>query len=872
MCRNVEQTIKTRDILNCHSPILTCALISETLKFISDYSVKNKYRCLKLINDLFTFCKSIQISKNDEKYIKYLMTQKDLRGRTVFQIAAENNFFLILETPEIGTIVKKLWNGKVTNNGILSSSSFQKYLDESTTILNNPFDRFDEVDINKPYFYQLCSWTESCSLRYWPESISTILLIIIYNLYIFFLVNDGHIMTSLKEPNFPSRIRILLYVYIAWILCIFFNILNQIIFCLFVKRSFKFDLWRSVEILLLLAAFALLIEPNELFGSNDYNGNLLKSDEASDFPFLVRGIILSLNDILVWLRITGILLTFKEIGPLIRMISLLSLKTLKYLLVYAIYLAGFSTIFVSLFYRDSVLFSSFKDSIFNLFGGFINNFNVFEFKNYKFLGAIITVFYVTLSGMMLTNLLIASLTNVYKSLSYYVDVSHRSVLITYYRRYKWDEDYGFLILLSTPFNFINIFFLPAYLFLSKRFSKEKLNKVICRIYFILFYFPAILMMSFLYNLILLPVIYFKGILDSLIHEFISRNFLFAIISNIFKWILFGPFFLTIIIMRDHYIMICNVFKNHEIPLSEKKRIKKYITNDDVICLVKFIHKRTKENQNNLHTLFIDFLNYQQEKKAENDNMIKERSYYIEKISSFSKKNLSNKSSYILKTNSKKKNIKNIKRIKDYNNYNDNENNEDFVNNYVKRNIIIIEILENFLIDDGSDNYIVDIQKFKMLLPNIWYIDDRYLKRLVFTQISSLNRAVNNLNCKKNNFLRYELLNQTTNCMSKLDRCLDGIHDFNNDDLEDKQFYGDLVDLLVKIGGDLREYEEKLKKDKYLSRQMTMRKNSIIKEKEENNRRNSLFKGKEESFLKNITKINNNKDNGNVRRISQFMDK
>ena len=140
-----------------------------------------------------------------------------------------------------------------------------------------------------------------------------------------------------------------------------------------------------MEILLLFAAFALLIEPNEYFGSLDSNGNLLKSDEISDTPFIIRGVILSINDILVWLRITGILLTFKEIGPLIRMISLLSLQTLKYLIVYSIYLAGTTTIFVSLFYRDSILFSSFKDSIFNLFGGFINNFNVFEFKNPSFI-------------------------------------------------------------------------------------------------------------------------------------------------------------------------------------------------------------------------------------------------------------------------------------------------------------------------------------------------------------------------------------------------------------------------------------------------------------------------------------------------------
>ena len=45
------------------------------------------------------------------------MTQKDSRKRTVFQICSDNAFLEVLQCPEIGTIVGKMWNGKISYNG-----------------------------------------------------------------------------------------------------------------------------------------------------------------------------------------------------------------------------------------------------------------------------------------------------------------------------------------------------------------------------------------------------------------------------------------------------------------------------------------------------------------------------------------------------------------------------------------------------------------------------------------------------------------------------------------------------------------------------------------------------------------------------------
>jgi len=821
LCKNIQKSIKSRDILNCHSPILTCMLLCEFFKQIGELSVKNNPLCKKLIEELCSFCKSIQKSNPNEKYIRYLMTQKDLRRRTAFQIAAENNFYQVLETPEIGVIVNKMWNGRLTSDGIFASSSFFKYLEESPTKLNNPFERFEEMDYSKCYFYQLCLWTESCSMRYWPESISTILLILLYNLYLYFLVNSGNVMTNFQDLNL--YLKNILICYILWTVCININLIIQYIFCIFVKRKFYFDLWGIIEIFMMIFAFFLLLDTNKIFGTTNENGILLPSTETSDLAFIVRALLLAINDICVWMRVTGILLTFKNLGPLLRMISLLSLQTAKLIIVFSVYITCFAGIFTAIFYRDSDNFSSFSVTFTTLFGGFINNFDNFSFRTYTVFGPIMLTCYVTFSGIMLTNLLIALLSNVYRSLSLVVDASHRSVLITYYRRYKWDSQYGFMILLTTPLNVINIIIIPVFVFLSKKISVQVLNNKICKIYFIIFYFPIMLLISIIKNLILLPFCYLKGVIETLINEFYSLNSLPAKICNIIKWNLLGPLFLFMIFIRDYVYIIFNIFTKIDIPSTEKNRIKNLITNEDVILLLQFIHNRSKEDQNDLHTLFINFLYFEQEKKAEKDNIIKEKSYYIDKINSIALKNkryLKKSSSYFAISKARKMMHRDIinhsKKLinSDINSINNNKLNKDIdnSNNYVKRNIIVIEILENFLIDDGSDNYIVDIQKFKMLLPKTWHIDDRYIKRLVFTEITSLNRAVNNLKStkKKNVFLQYKLLNKITNSMNKLDKYIDDANDKitvikENEDYKEKEFYYEITDLLVKVSSDLSDF-------------------------------------------------------------------
>lgn len=899
----MQRVIKTRDILNCHSPLLTCILICEFTKQVGESSVRHQSLCSKLTADLTSFCKNIQDSNPNEKYIKFIMTQKDLRGRTVFQIAAENSFYLVLQTPEIGTIVKKMWNGRLVYDSFVYSSSLYRFLEDSSMRLADPFNHFEEREISKSYFYQFSLWKESCSMRYWPESISTICLIVIYNLYIYFLVNSNQIM--FKYTDLDSRIKFLLYLYIGWTWCINYNIFNQFLFCKLVKRKFIIDLWGTLEIFLSIFSLLLLVDTNDIFGVYEQTNkekNLIKSDEMSDFPFIFRGVILSINDILVWMRITGILLTFKVIGPLIRMISLLSMQTAKYLIVYCLYITCFVGIFTAIFYNTSEQFSSFSITFTTLFGGFINNMDAFSFTKHQFFGAIFLIFYVTISGIMLINLLISHLSNVYRSLSLQVDASHRSVLISYHRRYKWNNEYGFMLLLTTPINIINLLVVPIFLLFKKySYNIELLNSKISQIYYMVFYFPFMILSTFFFNLTLIPISYLKGIFNTLMLEKQSKRAYTTKFFNLLFWIICGNFSLFIVVIKDVYYLFESIFNSFDLVSSEKDRIRKYIIDDDVIMFLQFIHGRSKEDQNDLHTLFIDFLLFEQEKKAERDALIKEKSYYIEKINNAAQRNSKSKakrtsSAYFMASKSRmeqinrrsentgyRNSINNLrlfgpnhnfphKSIRNANNSNSNISNnssgskkppEKVSGTFVNRNIIIIEILENFLIDDGSDNYIVDIEKLKILLPKTWNIDNSYIKRLVYTDITSLNKAVNKLKSSKNAILREQLLNKITSSTMELDKSVDFFKNMNShnnrdmsnmnvkenirsqynsnnntntnnnfsinnhpknnlyflnnnsynvaDEYDEKQFYEDYLDLLLRISGNLKLTIEENKK-------------------------------------------------------------
>jgi len=208
-------------------------------------------------------------------------------------------------------------------------------------------------------------------------------------------------------------------------------------------------------------------------------------------------------------------------------------------------------------------------------------------------------------------------------------------------------------------------------------------------------------------------------------------------------------------------MLGSIFIKADNKPSVMNRFKEFIKPDEVVIFLNFIHSRKPEESNDIHSLFMDYLLFEQKKKIENNSKLKEKAEYMSKLNS------------VIKPRNNENKANAYSKLSILANQNDKINkSEKTSSSYIKKNFIIIEILENFLFDEGSNNGMIDIDKLKLLLPKSMNIDNAYIKRLVHTDLSSLNKAVNKLKSKKNLFLHYQILNKIVQSAIRLDKEID----------------------------------------------------------------------------------------------------
>ena len=795
LCKNIMKTIKTKEILNCHSPILTSLLLIEFVNQIKQDSITNAISCEKVINELKIYCKSIQDSNQEESYLNYLMKQKDTKGRNSFQIACQNDILILFENPEIGTIVKKMWDGTISNNGFLAASSMHRYLIDDKKPAD-PFFTFDELDKNKVYFFQLIVWIDSCSLRYYPIVLSHFATVVIYNCFIWLLASYGEILNNYNELSF--KLKILILCYLSLMTGQFFsNILYFIFMIIKKKKKKKKKIKKKIEededvddeedeneenngalmnlsffsrLFQYICSWLILVDTKKIAAEYSYNQNLnfifhsviydlqipiLKEvkEEVETYitskAFMIRVFILSINDIIAWFRFFGVLFPFKEIGPVLIMILSMGYLLLKYILIIVLFLICCASIFTAIFGNHSNQFRSLVTSIITLFGGFLNDFNLRDYEdNYKEFGSVILMIYISISSVLLVNLLIAILSNEYEKKAKIVNATHRSVLIKYYKQNKWDEEYGYLIFLSPPFCLINLIIWPFKIIFKK--ERKIFNIYITRFYYLLFYFPLIIIIFTIFTILLVPLCYIKGIITMIRYQSELKTIKIKKFFNIFKWFFIGIFFLFFIYLRDIFLCFRYVFEYPKnLKQNDLSRIHNNITNKDIVIFLKFIHSLKENDKKDIHSLFMSYLQYEESKKL--NEKLKKKSEYLKKV-----ENEQNEKS-------------DIKKIIFY------DNNKNVVKKYtsiIRKNLMILEFLENFIVVDEHGNEKVEIDIMKKLFPLTMKIKNNHLRRLLYHNIHSVYLVITKLNSDKDNFNQYQIINKIISCAQKLDKDID----------------------------------------------------------------------------------------------------
>ncbi len=788
LCNNITKIIKTKDILNCHSPILTCLLLLEFIKHIQYLSSSDTNKCQKVSGLLIEFCKSVQESIHDESSISYLMKQKDTRKRTVFQIVSDNHLYQLLETPEIGTVIKKMWDGVLNSNGIKMTSSIYRFLFNYKKF-SNPFNSLQGINSNKVYFFQLSSKLDGCASRINEIGLYSILMAVIFTIFIYILNNNDEVLNNFEEIS--TEAKIFFFIYIALVHILIYNLLIETIFLYLTNRKLRLEVWGYLDLLLLIAAWLCILDTKRFTGEYlDDNLsesakdliwsiqlpilNNLKLEDPSlstQVSFWIRIFILSINGFIVWSRMTGVLLNYRKIGTVIRTIFTMCRILFKYIFIIIFFMACCAGIFTCLFNRHSEQFRDFSTSVISLFGAFLNDFNCYGFDgNYQAAGSVILLIYVCIASVLFINLLIVIISHGFQEINKVVESSHRAVLINYCKKYKWDKKYGYLIFLSPPFNLVALPALIVNFFCTKIFRSFKLkdnylaqkqfNIYTTRFFFIITYFPFYIIVFCIYSILLVPFAYIKGIIEMVVYLSKIKN------SKLFKyyyfmvWVFFGIIFLFYIIIRDIYLCFIYMFVEIERKDDEFLRMTKNLTDQDVVNVLKFIHSpKAMEAKGDVHSMFVGYLDFERE-EMEN----------IKSLPELKRENtikLSKMNTKLVKSDTKiqdmQKSITKNFLI---------QNDQIDMTTKIRKNLMMIETLENFVInDDNITPSSVNVNKMRKLLPLVYNVKKKHYSRLVYSHVSVLGE-MSKIEENKINFRQYLLTKQIIDCAINIDKQID----------------------------------------------------------------------------------------------------
>lgn len=188
------------------------------------------------------------------------------------------------------------------------------------------------------------------------------------------------------------------------------------------------------------------------------------------------------------------------------MIYLIFLTVLNWIALYFMLLLCFSGVFTAMFNSAAPQYVDFSTSLRSLFTATLNVWDIFGFTDHIFAGSAMLALWEILSQVIMLNILIALLANVYGEFTKVVDSEHSSVVLTYYTIWHWDDCFGSMLFLPSPFTYFTIWFTP-WLLLSR--DPRNTNYAFTKV----FYFPYALVQFAIFlaaSLFYLPFLYLKG--------------------------------------------------------------------------------------------------------------------------------------------------------------------------------------------------------------------------------------------------------------------------------------------------------------------------------------------------------------------------
>ena len=250
------------------------------------------------------------------------------------------------------------------------------------------------------------------------------------------------------------------------------------------------------EILNIIVCFVILILYRSMARYDLTKMDRNFKNNIIDFKVLliVMSVFFALFLFLYWMKVTQYVKFWKKFGFIIKTIELMVRETTIFMVVYFINIAAFTSV-LYVIYSNNSNFTTFFDGLQNLFGFSLGQ---FEFEDdesplFDVVVSVILIIFLVISNIVMLNLLIAILSNVFNKLLSRIDLEISYNYFLLHKEYLFDEKYGHLTFFPRTFN---VFLLPAHI-LAMKLAKPWINLLLVDIYFTIYFFFDLMCLSFL---------------------------------------------------------------------------------------------------------------------------------------------------------------------------------------------------------------------------------------------------------------------------------------------------------------------------------------------------------------------------------------
>ena len=580
-CKNLLVFTTTDDaMLKCKYPLISIALAAEYLIKLGKLNQKILNRTSCVAFELLKLGECMQSSMKDEDILNYfLREQTDYIGRNALEIYAENNFSILLSDIGVGGIVGKMWYGNGHEESILrffrltrilkSNMSFEHYFNVISS---------DYLSKNAVYSFQFYHYIKNCSIRFNISSFSTAITTFLYQTVIYFYVND------LNEDD-KSYLKLLFFSHTMAYSCLINTGLNAY-YHYKTGRRLRINKTEIItNIIFALSIFFNLINLGKLI-YNNYD------DEEKESYNLISGIIYSIIITTAWIRFINTVLLTNIFGSFFRIILQIVWHVFAFLLIVFCITFLFAQCFTVFFQKTNNDYEYIYKAFITLFNSAFGQVEFDSFSDLKLFGYIVLMGYTVISNIMLFNLIVCIINNLFESFQEKSNAENMSVLILSHERIRWDEKFGIVILLPAPLNLISLFFIFILVIYAHFNDDEKVIKLnyifskICYFLLALIYFILLTLCGiFVYPFVLIKSIIYSYYFDSSNMEFLDKFFI----------LIFRPFSLIYYFLEDLYIFWTLVYKNPVI--NNENVIKQKIAKEYILALrkvlIKFKYKQKK---------------------------------------------------------------------------------------------------------------------------------------------------------------------------------------------------------------------------------------------------------------------------------------